>query len=56
MQKHDRFYFQGSYATDFLDACYSSVQPRWGWGVGWAANPGLHPGLAMLNPFRVPEK
>ena len=25
---------------------------------GWdgVANPGLHPELAMLNPFRVPEK
>ncbi|MBL0096581.1 MAG: hypothetical protein IPP46_08870 [Bacteroidetes bacterium] len=55
MQKHDRFYFQGSYATDFLYACYSSVQPRWGCGLGWCANPGLHPGLAMLNLFRVLE-
>jgi hypothetical protein len=56
MQKHDRFYFKQSYATDFLYACYSSVQPRWGCGLGWCANPGLHPGLAMLNPFRVLER
>jgi len=45
----------------FLEIVYSTFHiPQYstplGLGRDWCANPGLHPGLAMLNPFRVPEK